>query len=238
MKKLLICLIAVFLSGCAAKKLSEVDEKRIRNVGVVSLISEDASFQKIGLTVFNNEKTVIEMKGQLAATITSTVKLRLSQSRPQWSVKDIGSEQSAIFEKYRVSGGGVPSQQEKIKKDLAQMAKDSGLDAIVVVFPMSYEHAMHGKGVGVILRTMSLSSITRGYALAAIGLTLVDQQGETMVYEDIGADKASKAIDVDGYGMKYSLDASMTPEITDRLKVDMRSLLQQNVTTILTSIEM
>ncbi|MFC7286593.1 hypothetical protein ACFQPC_00960 [Herminiimonas glaciei] len=238
MKKLLICLIAIFVSGCAAKKLSETDEQRIRNVGVVSIIPEDATFQKIGLTVFNNEKTVIDMNGQLTATITSTVNSRLAQSRPQWKVKDIGFEQSALLEKYKTSDGKIPSDPGKIKKDLAQLAKNNGLDAIIVFFPMSYEHAIPGKGVGVILRTMSLSSIGRGYAHAAIGMTFVDQQGETMVYEHIGAEKFSKAIDVDGYGMKYSLEANMTPEMTDRLKADMKNLLQQNITTTLISIGM
>ncbi|WP_175626295.1 MULTISPECIES: hypothetical protein [Oxalobacteraceae] len=229
MQKLFICLVALAISGCATKKLSEVEEQRIRNVGVVSIISEDASFQKIGLTVFNNEKTVIEMNGQVAATVFSIANAQLTKSRPNWVVKRVVFEQSAMIKKLNASGMVMSSPVEKIQKDLGEIAKSNGLDALLVFFPVRYE-SVSGEGVGVMLRTMSLSSVAGGFAYATIDMAMIDQRGEIVAYAGTGSILASKAIDIEGYGIKYSLNANTTPEVTDKLKTDIKDLLKQNVT--------
>lgn len=228
MNKYVVLALSLFLSACASSRLTSENEERIKNVAIVSVLPEMAVIQKIGLTVFNNEKVEIEMEGQIRNSIVSTTAASVGRSRSNWTVKEISYDLPVLNRKLRSSGMVISSNVEKIQKDLGELAQQNGLDAILVYAPVSYD-SIPGEGAGVVFRTFSLNSITRGYAHGNITLSIVDRRGEIIASSVNGSKLVPKGIDAAAYGIKYELKENLKPEIRNKLAADILSVVKDSV---------
>ena len=118
-------------------------------------------------------------------------------------------------------------QEERIKNELADLARSSGLDALLVFNVQKYD-AIPGKGVGVWLRTLSLSSIQRAWVHSNIDLTIVGTDG-TVIANIVGLPEMPKPLDPSALGIKYEMRDSMRPELPDRSRSEMLEHLEKSV---------
>jgi hypothetical protein len=221
-----VVLVALFLTGCAAPRLSGEADKKIRTVAIISFVPETARFEKIGLTVFNNEREEIAMGDQVTSTIRSVITRRLAVARPAWTVKVVSFDQTALTKRLHGSSMVMAYNEERIEKDLAQLAGDHQLDALLVVSAYKPENS-HGDGVGVLLRTFSVSSIGNAYAHANVSLKIIDATGK-IVAVSRGAPTARR-IDPGTYGIQYKLSDNLHPQLLEKLRLD----ILENLTTTL-----
>jgi hypothetical protein len=219
MKRLFLVAIALVLTGCAAPRLSQQADQRIKTVGIVSLVPENANFTKIGLTVFNNEYAEIQMGGKINATIESSVAQRLAAVRPQWQIKPVEYPRVEWTQNLYATGFFAGSQRDRVTSDVAALARANQLDAVVLVSKYRPENA-HGDGVGVLLRTLSLSSVGDAYVTSYLSASLLDPQGEVLASSWGDRQMPPKVIDPKAYGIQYKLADNNDPALQDRLRKD------------------
>jgi hypothetical protein len=214
----LVLTFSLLLSGCAATQLSEVQEKQIRNVAVVVLVPERANVQRIGLTAFNNEKMELDVGDAIVETIESSAAKRLSAGRPGWSLKRIKYDRETLLRRLRGPGMVIASEEERIEKELAELASSNGLDAMLVITPQRYD-TLQGDGVGLWLRTLSISSIQRAAIHSNIAVNVVGANGKVMA-KGVGLPQDPKSINPGEYGIAYDLKANVRPDLVKRLSAD------------------
>lgn len=219
MKRLFLLAVALALTGCAAPRLSQQAEQQIKTVGIVTLVPEKANFTKIGLTVFNNEYAQIEMGEQINATIQGTLTKQLAVVRPGWKVKPVSYPRTEWIQRMNASGFFVSSPQERLAKDLTELARVNQLDAIVVVNKYRPEN-VHGDGVGILLRTLSLSSVGDAYVTSYLYANIVNSKGEVQAASWGSSPLPPKVIDPKAYGIQYKLADNNDPALQDRLRKD------------------
>ncbi len=225
----------VFLSGCAATKVPPEIERQIKTVGIVSLLPEKANFAKIGLTVFNNEYSDIDMGGQLNEMVTSVIAKRLAVSRPAWTVRNISYDRAALLKGFNTGGMVMAYYEERIEKELAQLSKLNGLDAIVVVSSFKPEN-VHGDGVGVLLRTTSLSSIDLAYVHSYISLKIIDATGKIAAVSRTST--TEKPINPVAYGLQYRMNENTSPALMTSLRAAVEENLDLTVVKKLFALDM
>jgi hypothetical protein len=229
MKKLLLALCSVsflLLSGCAATRLTDEAEKQIKNVAIISLVPEKANYEKIGLTVFNNERGEIDMGDQINSTIESVATKRLAVARPAWKVATVSYDRAALIKRLNGSSMVMAYNEERIEKELAEIIHANRLDALIVVSAYKPENS-HGDGVGVLLRTLNVSSIQNAYAHSNVSLKIMDTNGKIVARSP--GQPTSKRIDPVAYGIGYSLSGNFSPELITRLRADITENLAQTV---------
>lgn len=227
MNRLLVLLLALSITGCASTRITPDDESRIRNVAIITLVPEKVHFDKIGLTVFNNEMAEIEMDGLVTSTILSTAKQRIATARPQWTIKDIAYDRPLLIERINKPGMVMAYHEERIEKELAELASTNQLDALLVINAQKYE-TIPGNGVGVWLRTMSLSSIRTALIHSNVDLKVVGPKG-TVIARGFGHPEDPKAIDPAAFGISYEMKDNMRPELLDRLRPEIVEHLRKSV---------
>ena len=190
-------------------------------VAIVSLLSEEAEIHVIGLTVFNNDKAVLDLKGELGKTIEASVTDRLQKlptpvrlvpavlpAAPVLSV--LAKAHNSMFKSGLADG-------------LAAIARASGADALVVVGPNFYsELPMVGSGV-VVRRTSG-----NARACAAISVGVYDAKGRDLWSSLPGSDYVRNVdmSEVGLYGGVSSLDqAPVREQVKTALLAQMRRAL-------------
>lgn len=236
MHRLLTLLFVLSITGCASTRITPEDEKRIRTVAIITLVPEAARIEKIGLTVFNNERAEIDMGGSITSTIISVAKKRLSVARPQWTVKEIAYDRPRLIERINKPGMVMAYHEERIEKELAELASANHLDALLVINAQRYE-TIPGQGVGVWLRTMSLSSIQTALVHSNVDLKVVGPQG-TVIARGRGLPETPKRIDPSVLGLSYEMKDNLRPELVKRLRFEIVEHLQKSINTRFDQLEL
>lgn len=169
--------LILFLSGCAAPRTAE-DDRTVRSIGVVSLLSESAPVQHLGLLVFNNHLGSVEQGGQLKQTVEETVKRRLSSSRPQWVVKVDQTDLRALIEKNRQPGAWEDFA-SKNAADLAAIARRLDVDLLFVLRDSRSDN-YPGRGVGIAFRAVSNDPGTV-MVHSFVALHVIDRDGKELI---------------------------------------------------------
>ena len=225
--RLLALLLALSITGCASTHITSEDEKRIHSVAIITLVPEKAHFDKIGLTVFNNEKAEIEMDGRITSTILSTAQKRLSAARPNWTIKDIAYDRRLLIERINKPGMVMTYHEERIEKELAELVSANQLDALLIINAQRYE-SIPGDGVGVWLRTMSLSAIRTALIHSNVDLKVVGPKG-VVIARGLGLPENPKRLDPTAFGIRYQMKDNMRPELLDRLRSEIVEHLRKSV---------
>ena len=212
---MLAVLVALLVSGCASMRLDESTEKQIRNVAIVSLVPERANLERIGITVFGNDRIDFDVGGRITATIDETVARRIAAARPGWTVKRISYDRAALVKRVRGPGLVISFAEEKIERELADLARTNALDAMIVVTGRRFEN-QRGDGVGVVMGSR-MTTVANAAVHANIDARIVGADGKVLVRGAFGTPEPPKGIKPAEYGLTYELKDNLRPEIVKRL---------------------
>jgi len=223
--RLAAVLVAVVLAGCAAQPLSQEQLQTIRSVGVVWLVPDRITFQKLGLTVFGNERSSFDMGEPLEPLVVRAVTDRLTGTRPTWSVRPLRYDAAALLQRVRSGGMALSRDVERIAPDLAGLASADGVDALLVFVPVRWDNAPYfgGEGLGVWRR--ALPGLDSPILHANFALHVVDARGNVLA-SDGSVDRANP---IRVTAPDYAREVPTDPQIAGRLRADLRALALGNV---------
>lgn len=207
----LATLLTTLLSACATGPRTAESDAGVRNVTVVTLLEEKAPISRVGLTVFNNEVVEVDQGGELNRLSRRLVEQHLRDKRPDWVIKDAGVDSTMLAKKNREGGVSWTSFTGNISDDLRRVAKATGADLVFVVLDTTMENSP-GRGVGLTLRTVSLSSVSNALVHAHVLLTLVDKDGKELTNRSGG----NSLVPAAELGIKYDVRASLKDPLVQR----------------------
>jgi hypothetical protein len=218
-------LAALLLAGCASRPLAEEDSARIRKVGVVWLVPQVATFEKLGFTVFGNERGTMEMGEPLEPLVVRTLTERLAHTRPAWQVVPVTYDPVALLKKTRSGSFVMSSALERVEADLRAIAAPGQADALLVFTPMQYENSPHFGGGGIGVWRRALPGIDDPILHANFSLAVVDAGGKILV-TGTSMDYANPIRVTSG---DYARQPPADAETRARLQGDLRNLTLHNV---------
>lgn len=200
-----------FVSGCASpnKELAPARAGLIKRVGVISLLPSELLYQKIGVTVFNNERSVQPVGTFLNDAARSSIETALQKKRPI-EVKQLSVDVESMRRDFTPGAIVFSWPPAAVKKALIELAKREELDAIVVVKEV-FDSDNGFAGVRFFLRA-GIGSISAAGMRADIEASVYDAQGEALIsrHPKLGVlymlDRPNQKPWV--YGLNENLDAS------------------------------
>lgn len=117
--------------------------------------------------------------------------------------------------------------EERIAKELADLAAANKLDALLVISALRGQAAA-SNGVGVSLRTMNTSSIQSALVHSNVDLKVVGQRG-TVIARGLGLPEDPKRIDPAVFGILYQMKDNLRPELLDQLKLEIVEHLRKSI---------
>ncbi|MBC7918985.1 MAG: hypothetical protein H7Y28_14370 [Rhodoferax sp.] len=214
----------ITLSGCASPPRTPAADTSIKSVGVVSLLNESTTVQKIGLTVFNNESRTIPMGGELNRIVVSNLESRLRQTRPSWTIVQMDADIAPLRAKVNFGRNASEDQLAVFKSEVLTLARTKGIDAVFMVGESSNEN-VRGRGVGVVLHAPAILP-ARAQPHAVVSVVLIDKDGKLL-----GGAGGSESINKGAgeFGLTGSIESLDSPVAQDRIKVAYRELLVKSL---------
>jgi hypothetical protein len=130
--QLLLVVILCTLSGCTAPVVQPDAAVSINNVGILAFLPSELRYEKIGFTVFSNERLLRPVGDTLNASARSAaesgVKRKVGRKVIQLN-EGLPDLRTKLYSRTLV----MRSSMERIQSELAQIAKMHNLDAIVVI---------------------------------------------------------------------------------------------------------
>lgn len=212
--------LAAVMTGCAITQPRTVEEDRnIKKVAIVSLLEEKTPVVHFGLTVFNNDRKVIDQKGELNRTALRVVEQRLQAARPQWAIVAVPFD-AALAAKM---SDNIPwvSFTNRVKPELQAIARETGADLVFVMLDTTSD-TTQARGMGIRTRTMNKDNVGNAMVHARIMLALVDKNGEE-IRRAGGADGSVPAADI---GLNYDLSSLQDPAVEQRAAAAIRKQLE------------
>jgi len=190
-----VLMIFLWLIGCAStpQHLTEQNVSGIRNVAVVSLVPEKINFDRIGIISLSNKYTEFEMGHDVTDSIEYVARERIAKIYPDWKVKPIKYDRSALLAKV-VAGYGYGSSQ--VRSAFAEMARDNDLDAIFVVRAAADPKVSADKdtgqyllreGLAVVIKDNNISEDPKIVLLANLNVAIIGKTGEVIAAGDVPA---------------------------------------------------
>lgn len=187
------------------------------------MLNENAPVVHLGLTVFNNDRTVIEQHGELNRLATNVIEQRLHNARPDWTIVPVPTDEALA----KKSARGTPwvSFTGNIKEDLQRVARKADADLVFAIIDTTQENSP-GRGVGI--QTRALSKNMPGSALvhAHVLLVLVDRNGTELTRRG-GVDGRVSASDL---GLNYDLSSLQDTQVQQRVSTALREQLRVALT--------
>jgi hypothetical protein len=210
--------LAVLLCGCASAPRSIESDKNVKKVAIVSMLQENAPVVHVGFTVFNNDRTTVDQRGELNRLATEVIGERLRNARPQWAVVPVQPNQELA----KKSASGTPwiTFTGNVKEDLQRIARDADADLVFAVIDTTRENSP-GRGVGIWMRAVSKDSLGNALVHAHVLLVLVDRNG-TEITNRSGSDANVPASEL---GLNYDLSSLEDPQVQQRVSAAMRKQL-------------
>lgn len=220
-----VALIAfvTLLSACAAPPRSAESDKGVKKVAVVSMLDERAPVVHVGMTVFNNDRTILDQQGELNRIAINVVEQRLHATRPGWEVVAVPPDEALA----KKSSSGTPwlSFTASVKEDLVRIASDADADFVFAVIDVTRENSP-GRGVGVWMRAISKNSLGNALLHAHVMLVLVDRNG-TELMRSTGSDGNVPASEL---GLNYDLSTLQDAKVQAQVSAAMRKQLGSALT--------
>jgi len=218
-KTLLLLAIVTLLGACSAPVLKPEQAARLHRVGVVSLLPSELRYDKIGVTVFNNESASRPLGDSLNLAAREAAERRLvAQGK---TVIQLLVDVPALAQRMRSGAIIFDSSAERIGKELSAMAAQHKLDAILVMAQrFDADTGPRGvRGVRVYLAA-GLGDIRAAEARADIQSILVDPDAKALSHDGYGG--VSAAVRSNGAPWAYALEENLD-----------QATHQENVTTML-----
>lgn len=172
--------LVLLVAGCASpeKKLDPGRAASIKRIGVISLLPTELLYQKVGVTVFNNERSTQSVGTFLNDAARNGVESALLKGRGR-EVRQLNVDVSSMRRDFTPGAIVFSWPPAAAKKALVEMAKREELDAIVVVQEV-FDSDNGYAGVKFFLRA-GFGSIRAAGMRADIEATVYDSQGETLI---------------------------------------------------------
>lgn len=221
-----ILAIALVLSGCASapQHLTEENQNEIRNIAIVSLVPESINFDKIGIISYVNKHTEFDMGGKVTDNILSISQERTIKSHPNWTIKSIEYDRTALLAKVKSVSGFRAT---LAKGAFADLVRNNNLDAILVVrasadeqdnFRSESEMNYLREGLSVLLKTNNFDESPRLSIRANLSVGIIGKSGEVMALGSVPAklDKV-ETLDPDTYELSDNMKYNHRPEALEKL---------------------
>jgi hypothetical protein len=217
-------LAAVFssLAGCATPRTAGQDAA-IHKVTIITLLDESGAVEKIGLTIFNNAQTADPQDGALSKAAVEAIAKRLRETRPDWQIVPAGADLPALGQKLKTEGGGFNDELARVRPDIARIVERTGADAASVHADTLSENS-HGRGVGVVLRTLP-GADPSVYVHATVYLQLLDKKGDRLA----GAPGTDTRYPASRFGLTSDIESAHSPAAREMLSIAMRDELVKGI---------
>jgi hypothetical protein len=220
-----LCLAAAtsMLVACGTPVMKPEQASSIKRVGVISVLPSELSYQKIGITVFNNEyakRPVGDAFNQAARSAAESV---LTQKGRE--VIQIEVDVPTIAKRLRSGAIIFDSSAERIEDVLLPLIKQHRLDAVLLVNEM-FDSENGINGVRIFLRA-GLNNIRGALAQPHVGTILVDTRVKLLASQgEVGSFAQDRA---NGHPWVYRLEDNLDPATQERVAAAMRNTIRSSV---------
>jgi hypothetical protein len=216
--------LAVSLAaGCTSvKPLDPAQAAAIKNVGVISLLPTSVVYQKIGITVFNNErveKPVASALNDAARAGAESALKRINRNVKQLDVNF--SEVKALFKPGPIVFSWPP---EKAKAFLVDLAKENNLDAVCIVHEL-FDADNGYAGVRYFLRG-DFNGIGRHGIVTDTTTELYDAKGNILKSSASGLNAMFSVERPDGKYWTSKIDDSLDPATQEKVLSSMKKIIE------------
>lgn len=215
---------ALLLTACAAPPRTAQQDAAVRSVAIVSQLDEAAPVLRLGITIFGNEKKILDQGGKLNEMAVETVKQHLGNSRPNWNVK-------VATPKMAMTADGKPAER-MTAAELAALAQSLGVDQLFVLNGASYDNSP-GRGTGVVTRPLGFGLLSVSVH-SFITLTVMDRNGVTLLDRGVGSDGVKNA-KADELGLTSDLKSLDAPAVSANVSAALQKRTREVVDVLMTS---
>lgn len=219
--------VVLILAGCGAPAKKAAPPPPVHRVGIVSLLPTELSYQKFGITKFNNERTSRPVGDVFndAARAGAQSALRLSDR----SVIQLSVDAPRLARHVQDYPGALDRKIEQLEDDLLPLVAEHKLDAIVVVI----ENIEKGKpinGIRVVVRA-GMGYITKTEAMPHITMLSLDRNIKVVSMSQVTSSyPANRASDEPWvYTLAENLNAATHDQLTKLMQNAIQSEVEQGV---------
>jgi hypothetical protein len=206
-RRALLLITLVLLSACGAPVLKKDQADTFKRVGIVSLLPDQMTYHKVGITAFNNELITKPVGSLLNGSAQDAAAGEIVKTAGR-NVKVIAVDISSLAKRYR-SGAIVMSWDvERIKSDLVELIRKNNLDAIVVVAER-YDSGNGVDGVKVYF-VAGLSDIRAVSIRTGMTISVLNATGEVIGISNVGGRYSStRPVSKPNGAWSYKLDENL-----------------------------
>lgn len=218
----LLTVVALQLAGCKSPPKAAPRDP-IKVIGLVSLLPDELSYQKFGITVFNNEKTTRPVGEIFNTAARAGAASALSYGERTVIQESVDAPQ--LIKNMKSFPGNLDRKLEQINEDLQALIAKDKLDAIVVVVE-TFDPPNGVNGVRVVVRA-GMGYITKVEVMPHVAVIAMDKNLSRLGMLEITASYVvNRPNDVPwSYVLAENLDAA-TQETVNKL---MQNALQSGV---------
>jgi hypothetical protein len=212
-----ILAILLMLSGCAStpQHLTKENQKDIKNIAIISLVPESVNFDRIGIISFADEYTEFDMGSKVTNSILSVTQERLIKSHPNWVVKSVEYDRTALLAKVKPVIG---FRAVRAKEAFADLARINNLDALIVVRANSDEENHVREGLNILLLNNNFDRNQRLSIRANLSVGVINKNGEVLAVGEVPAKLNNfETLDAETYDLKDKMKDNRRPEVLDKL---------------------
>ena len=222
-----LTVVVAMLTACAVPTMKPEQAAMVRNVGVISLLPTDLVYDKIGVTVFNNERAT----RPIGDAFNSAARLgaeRVLKAGGR-TVVPLSVDTRALGVQLYSRSLVMRFSSERIQKQLAALAKENKLDAIVLVAE-TFDSDNGLRGVRLFLRA-GFGDIRFATARPDLSTTLVDANGEVIAIKGnaIGVAVERPQRQPWAYSLEENLDAGTNEFVSATMQRIIESVVADRV---------
>jgi len=218
-----IVVVLLALTGCGTPSVKPEQVSAIEKVGVVSLLPTDLVYEKVGVTVFNNERVSRPVGNSLNLAARQGAERALRFSRRE--VVQLEVDVPVLAKRMRSGAIHFNSPAERIEDVLTTLARDHQLDAIVLIAE-SFDADNGIRGVRMFLRA-GLGEIRFAAARPDVITLVLDPKAKLLAAQGYVA-----AIAVDRPGSQawsYRLEENLDVATHEHVSLQMQKAIDASV---------
>ncbi|WP_119421170.1 hypothetical protein [Desertibaculum subflavum] len=182
LRRCLLLLAVWFVAGCAAQTVPPAAKSSIRNVAVISLIGDTVSFEKFGLTIFNNSYKEAVLELGLDRLATEAVQSALRRRNPAISLVALAYDRAALNPVYLQKTVNLAFEDyvdpARIAAPLRQLTAGTAVDTLILITRARLQHALDAPGThegpGVMMTSAAVGPPMRVLPYAVLRIYVLD----------------------------------------------------------------
>lgn len=222
----LLTVVALQLAGCKSPPKAAPRDP-IKVIGLVSLLPDELSYQKFGITVFNNEKTTRPVGEIFNTAARAGAASALSYGERTVIQESVDAPQ--LIKSMKSFPGNLDRKLEQINEDLQALIAKDKLDAIVVVVE-TFDPPNGVNGVRVVVRA-GMGYITKVEVMPHVAVVAMDKNLNRLgMLEMTASYVVNRPNDVPwSYVLAENLDAATQETINKLMQNALQSGVEQAV---------